>query len=67
MIKNNNVLLPWVLDIWRRSKKAIFYQINSLKVKALTVMALEVEEVRPWEMAVMTRDRLFSTVTSGAL
>lgn len=35
-----------------------------LHVCELTVMALEVEEVKAWETAVTTRDRLFSNVTS---
>ena len=33
----------------------------------LTVRVLEEEEVRAWDTAVMTLDRLFSTVTSDTL
>lgn len=39
----------------------------SVRVWKLTVRALEVEEVKAWETAVTTRDKLFSIVTSDTV
>lgn len=69
-VKHSHTQQVCLETVWCRSNSLCEYfltqQVKNI-VGELTVRALEVDEVKAWETAVTTLDKLFSTVTSATL